>query len=424
MNYRINTIFVLLMSMLAPIEIWAGTVILNSKQPIQKQLCSKRTVYEIRSDIDLKGESLVIPYCSTLKFEGGALKNGTIKYDDTFIEGRYVIHCVCNGTIANDIVDPRMYGARCDGKTDDSHAIQQCVDSKKQVVFHRSTYLIEKPIVFDNQNFIVDFNFSTIKKTSKTGYNYQYEEYNFNQVPAVIIVKPHKDNTSGHIVLKNLIVEGGKVNVGIHAIWCRNLILENVRIFWATQGLVYGGFTNTFKDLTIWDSTEGFVVKDAIATLFERCFTSNCGWTINNSKGVSMVGCSSDDYNPCYEISNSSVSMVGCTFESKGVGMIVKNSTLDVSGDFETHVYDSTKELVYIKASDNSRIVARACIFHLNNYLKKRVPVSKCFEVFDNSDLSINGKVIHGNDFSVKIKNNSCIVLNGDTLKDGKKYYN
>ena len=166
--------FLLVVQLMIPSVVWAGNpIVLNESHPIQSQLRNKNGIYVVRTDIDLKGETLSIPYNSVLKFEGGSLKNGTITYNDTYIEGRYCIQCKCEGIVANDIVDPRMYGARGDGKTDDSFAIQQSIDSKKQVIFHRSTYLIEKPLVFDRQNFIVDFNLSTLKKTNKEGYNYK-----------------------------------------------------------------------------------------------------------------------------------------------------------------------------------------------------------------------------------------------------------
>lgn len=411
---------IILLTQLVSVEIKAGVVVINNTtRPIQKQLTLKDAVYEIKTAIDLKGELLSIPQNSVLKFEGGSLKNGKLKYNNTFIEGRYNIQCTCEGGIANDIVDPQMYGARGDGKSDDSHAIQQAINSGKQVLFRRNSYLVEKPIVFDKQNFVVDFNLSTIKKISKTGFNYIYEDYNFNKIPCVILIKPYKSNTSGHIVIKNLIVDGGKNNIGIHAVWCRNVALENIRVYGATRGLVYKGFTNTFRDVTIWDSSEGFVILGGNATLFERCFSAQCGWDINKSRGLSLIGCSSDDFNPCYKITNSNVSMVGCTYESKGIGLIVDNSVVDMSGDFETHVYDSTKSLTYIKASNNSFVRANGCVFHLSNYLKKKVPDSNVFEVSGKSVIEINGKVTYGSSLRVKKENGTRIILNGKEQKNG-----
>jgi len=417
---NIRKIFLITVFLFIGIRIFAQTpVVISNSQSLQGQMRKAGIVYVIRGTIDMKGASVTVPQGCTLRFEGGALKNGTLIYNNTFIEGNYKINCTCEGVIANDIVEPHMYGARGDGKTDDSHAIQEAINSGKQVFFRRSTYLIEKPIVFDKQNFIVDFNLSTIKKTSKTGFNYVYEEFDFNTIPCVVLIKPYSSNTSGHIVIKNLIVDGGKNNTGIHAVWCRNVALENVRIYGATRGFVYKGFTNTFRDITIWDSSEGFVILGGNATLFERCFSAQCGWDINKSSGLSLLGCSSDDFNPCYKITTSNVAMVGCTYESKGIGLIVDNSIVEMSGDFETHVYDSTKSLTYIKASNNSIVHANGCRFHLSNYLKKKVPDSSVFEVLGRSVIEINGAVTHGSSLRVKKENGARIIINGKDQKNG-----
>ena len=394
-------------------------VVISQSQSLQGQMRKAGAVYIIRGTIDMRGASVAVPQGSTLKFEGGALKNGTLTYNNTFIEGNYKLYCKCKGTIANDVVEPHMYGAKGDGQTDDSYAIQQSINSGKQVLFRRGTYLVGSPIVFDRQNYIVDFNFATIKKTNKTGYNHKYDNYDFNRIPSVFLIKPYKSNTSGHIVIRNLIVDGGKSNTGIHAIWCRNVILDNIRIYNTTQGFVSGGFTNTYKDITIWDSNEGFVVKKSNAVLFERCFTSHCGWIIEKVKGTTLMTCSSDDFNPCYSISNSTVSMVGCTQESKGDGIVVKNSMLELSGDFESHIYDSTKKITYLKVSEGSTVYARGCTFHLNNYMKKKVPDSNLFEVYDSSKIELEGKVVHGTGVKILKSNNARMTLNGRSLKNG-----
>ena len=394
-------------------------VVLSNSQSLQGQMRKVGAVYIIRGTIDMRGVSVTVPQGCTLKFEGGTLKNGTLTYNNTFIEGNYKIYCKCKGTIANDVVEPHMYGARGDGKTDDFYAIQQSINSGKEVLFRRSTYLVGSPIVFDRQNFIVDFNFATIKKTNKAGCNHKYDSYDFNRIPSVFLIKPYKSNTSGHIVIRNLIIDGGKNNVGIHAIWCRNLILDNIRIYNTTQGFVSGGFTNTYKDITIWDSNEGFVVKKCNAVLFERCFTSHCGWKIEDAKGTTLTTCSSDDFNPCYSVSNSTVSMVGCTQESKGDGIMVKNSVLELSGDFESHIYDSTKKITYLKVSEGSTVYARGCTFHLNNYMKMKIPDSNIFEVYDSSKIELEGKVLHGSGVKVLKANNARMTLNGRSLKNG-----
>lgn len=413
-------IVLLLSPMVLPIYASAGNpIVIKNSAPIQSQFKFANSVYVIRDLIDLKKGTLTIPQNCILRFEGGSLHNGIVVYNNTSIEGRYQIYCQCSGSIANDIIEPHMFGARGDGKTDDSDAIQKTINSGKSVTFRRATYIVETPIVFDRQNFIVDFNFSTLKKLNKNGYDYKYDKYDFNKIPCVVLIKPYESNTSGHIVIRNLIVEGGNVNVGINGVWCRNVILDNVRVFNTETGLVYGGFTNTFRDVTIWASNSGFSIENAGSTLFERCFTSHCGWTVNKSSGITLLACSSDDYNPCYSFSESTISMIGCTFESKGQGMSIYNSVVDISGDFQSHIYDSTKSLTYLNVSGGSIVRAHGCTFHLNNYMKKKIPDSNLFEVNDNSVLQMEGSVKHGTSIRIKKSNNSQISLNGNSLKNG-----
>lgn len=395
-------------------------IVIKNNVSVQSQFKSPNTVYIVRDVIDLKKSKVTLPRNSVLRFEGGSLNNGTIKYNNTFIDGRYMINCLCRGSLSNDVVTPHMYGAHGDGKNDDGDAIQQAISSGKQVFFKRTTYLVDKPIVFDRRDIIVDFNCSTIKKTNNRGTDLKYDNIDYRNIPAVVIIKPIKSpNTNGFMTIKNLYVDGGSNNIGIHAIWCRNVIFENIRIHHSVKGILYKGFVNTFRDVTIWKCKEGVVTLGGNATLFERCFTSECEWRIDKASGFSLISCSSDDNNPCYKITNSTVSMVGCTFESKGQGIIVENSVLELSGDFQSHIYDSTKGITYIKASANSTVNARGCLFHLDNYLKKKIPESYLFEASDNSMIEIQGKVRHGNVLKIKKSPHGIIKYNGKSLKDG-----
>lgn len=411
----------IIIAIVLPGKTTAGNpIVIKNNVSVQSQFNSPNTVYIVRDVIDLKKSKVTLPRNSVLRFEGGSLNNGTIIYNNTFIDGRYMINCQCRGTLSNDVITPHMYGAHGDGKTDDGDAIQQAISSGKQVFFKRSSYLVGKPIVFDRRDIIVDFNCSTIKKTNNRGTDLKYDNIDYRNIPAVVIIKPIKSpNTNGFMTIKNLYIDGGSNNIGIHAIWCRNVIFENIRIHHSVKGILYKGFVNTFRDVTIWKCKEGVVTLGGNATLFERCFTSECGWRIDKASGFSLISCSSDDNNPCYKITNSTVSMVGCTFESKGQGIIVENSVLELSGDFQSHIYDSTKGITYIKASANSTVNARGCLFHLDNYLKKKIPESYLFEASDNSMIEIQGKVRHGDVLKIKKSPHGIIKYNGKSLKDG-----
>lgn len=54
---------------------------------IQADIMDDNTVYEVRYDFDLQGETIIMPKSSVLQFKGGSIKNGTIQGDSTLIAG-------------------------------------------------------------------------------------------------------------------------------------------------------------------------------------------------------------------------------------------------------------------------------------------------------------------------------------------------
>ena len=93
----------------------------------QSMINMPNTIYEIRYDFDLNGSTINIPENCELKFVGGSLKNGTI-----------------NGNIINDYIKPEWFGAKGDGSTDDTKAIQTIINlnSKKIVFPNNRTFLV------------------------------------------------------------------------------------------------------------------------------------------------------------------------------------------------------------------------------------------------------------------------------------------
>lgn len=54
---------------------------------IQADIMDDSTVYEIRYDFDLQGNTIIMPKSAVLQFKGGSIKNGTIQGDNTIIAG-------------------------------------------------------------------------------------------------------------------------------------------------------------------------------------------------------------------------------------------------------------------------------------------------------------------------------------------------
>lgn len=84
------------------------------------------TIYEVRYDFDLGGETIEMQEGCTLKFEGGSLNNGILKCYNTIINNANFVtlnNCCFRGTVLSDYVRPEWFGAIGNAIADDSNAI-------------------------------------------------------------------------------------------------------------------------------------------------------------------------------------------------------------------------------------------------------------------------------------------------------------
>ena len=92
-----------------------GYVVLDKDKTFAEQVTQENTIYEIRYDFDLGGQTREIPAGCVLKFEGGTLKNGSINSNNTFIDASddaYIFVDVnLYGLFLNDYVSVCWFGA-------------------------------------------------------------------------------------------------------------------------------------------------------------------------------------------------------------------------------------------------------------------------------------------------------------------------
>lgn len=103
--------------------------IVNGTNILEQSILEKNhCIYVILYDFDLNEKDIIIPNDCILYFQGGSLKNGTLKYQNTYIDGKYNIKCKCRGHILNEIVTPQMYGGGIQENKDISVSIQTALN--------------------------------------------------------------------------------------------------------------------------------------------------------------------------------------------------------------------------------------------------------------------------------------------------------
>lgn len=111
------------------------------------------TIYEIRYDFDLNGETIEMQEGCTLKFCGGSLKNGSIKFNSTELAGTPNVLCEFDGFIKNSVLDITWFGAiKNDASIDNAVIINKLInlnleDRISNVIYiPEGTYYIQSPI--------------------------------------------------------------------------------------------------------------------------------------------------------------------------------------------------------------------------------------------------------------------------------------
>lgn len=81
-----------------------GYVIVRANKSFAEQVIASNTIYEIRYDVNLNGETITLNDGCELRFVGGSIKNGTIVLRGTLLSGDVRIYCDFEGWVANDNV--------------------------------------------------------------------------------------------------------------------------------------------------------------------------------------------------------------------------------------------------------------------------------------------------------------------------------
>ena len=160
---QISLIAVLLTTTLPAL---AKYVVLDPAQPIFSQLQYENSTYEIRDDFQLNGRTLLIPNYCTLLFRGGGVKNGSVVFNNTLLDGDVRIELSKNGTAKGHIVNETICTRWFKGNNVPLFTILNSLlpdNTHKKYIVETGEYLIREPLVMRDVNeVILDFNGSTL----------------------------------------------------------------------------------------------------------------------------------------------------------------------------------------------------------------------------------------------------------------------
>ena len=121
--------------------------IVDGKNILTQDMINKPNVrYIIQYDYDLNEKEITVPDNCILDFQGGSLSNGSINFNNCYINGDYNKNILldCKGKLSNYEITPEMYGAVGDGVTNDSDIINYILS------------IYNTCLLCDNKNYYID----------------------------------------------------------------------------------------------------------------------------------------------------------------------------------------------------------------------------------------------------------------------------
>ena len=228
--------------------------------PIQAAIRSKfdrtNVIYKITRDIDLGHGILTIPAGCTLDFQGGTITNGTIVGNSTKINAGlqkiFDINTVLTGSWNISNINVKWFGAKGDGITDDTIAIQSAISSFPKVYFPNGKYVITSPINFTRNYSLIDYykreyidqisieiigenKTNTIINNKGNGYAFIIDG-NVNNTSTTSTLLGQSNN-----ILSNIQIIGDGVNNGVYLNSITGLIISNIFFKNIGNAIVFGG---------------------------------------------------------------------------------------------------------------------------------------------------------------------------------------
>lgn len=247
---------------------------------------------------------------------------------------------------ARDVLNVKDFGAKGDGNTDDTAAIQAAIDyavatGRRSVYFPAGTYIVTSPLHAQ-----VETGTTTVGGSTKSRYAYGMGlTLRGEQVGKTVLRKTGQatytisanNNINGGSTVDTTLFFGGTEGTGLYvsdlsienastgecyAIYATRArcVLERLNVCTNSHGIYLYGWLNNLTDIIITAKEKGLWVANATSTVCNKVFVAGCNnpYYLVSAYYSTLISCCADSCTGSIWTLKGSVSMIGCGSESKG----------------------------------------------------------------------------------------------------------
>lgn len=386
-----------------------GYKILRRGTPLSEQMNLINTIYDIRYDFDLDGETLTIPENCVLKFEGGSLLNGSVICNDTKIVNQSDSFVFNNADITGSLKNDHLVGDWFIGDRDNADTginaavLAAYLTGIYEVRLVKDIYCIYNPIMLFNKSRLIGVDGGVMTPSRGDYVDICAATYIFvrSNTDGIIVTPYQYDESAGErqyslnsVAIKNVIVNYNptnsktpyadnsiKSNYGIHVynihgelpVTFRNSDLQNIVVRNFRFGIFidnrhyYPSASTDWKKVMLTNNHVGLCLKglggETGGGVWANTFTLNDSRFANNYIGGVYI----DDV-PQTEL----IKFNNCVFEGNGY-----DYNLSMIEDTEEHPLDVDGEQLgaYAFRANNTstygQVIFKNCYFEYNYFRRQ-----------------------------------------------------
>lgn len=313
---------------------------------------------------------------------------------------------------ARGMLNVRDFGAKGDGSTDDTAALQSAISAaqtggSRALYFPAGTYLISSPLHAE-----VETGSTTVGGKTKSTYTYGMGlTLRGEQVGKTVLRKtgtstytiPTGNNVGGGTAVDTALFFGGSQGTGLYvsdmsienastnecyAIYATRarVNLERLNVCTNSHGIYLYGWLNNLTDILIQAAEKGLWVTNATSTVCNKVFVAGCNnpYYLVSAHYSTLISCCADSCTGTVWTLAGTVSMVGCGSESKDATHYIETTGAN------TQVYADNLYLYDLISGENDTDGLHTTYFQTNGL---------------NNSITINGALLVGVSGSASVNN-------------------